>query len=98
MANWSVFIGNKTQTSITIHWPNLSPILNQSILHYFGLAKDTNGSIFNSDLVTGNATSVEVHGLTTYTKYRLSVFGVNGNGEAYKSGEVMAWTEDGGMC
>ena len=97
MANWSVSISNTSQTSITIHLPNLSPIVNQSILHYFGLTRDANDNIINSDLVTRNDTSLVFDWLSPYKEYHLSVFGINSNGEAYKSVEVTAWTEEGGM-
>ncbi|KAL9979894.1 hypothetical protein ACROYT_G008409 [Oculina patagonica] len=98
VANWTISIGSTTQTSIAIHWPNLTPILNQILLHVFGLIKDTTGNISISDILTGNATSVIFHGMSPYTQYRLSVVGVNSKGELFKSAEVTVWTKEGGMC
>ena len=99
IANWSVSIVNTTKNSITIQWPNLSPILNEQVLHYFGLIKTTNGSILNCHIMPANSTSVSFTGLLPYRQYRLSVVGVgvNGTGQAYSSSEVTAWTEEGGM-
>lgn len=97
VANWNLSISDTTETNITIHWPNLSPFLHQQVLRYFGLLKDTNGCILTSNIVTGNATSVTFNGLSPYREYRLRAVGVNGNGEAFKSAEVIAWTEEGGM-
>ncbi len=98
VANWSVSAGNTTQTSIAIHWPNLTPILHQPVLYYLGLIKSSNGSILNQDILSGNTSSVAFHGLSPYREYRLSVVGVNGSGQAYKSAKVIARTEEGGMC
>ncbi len=98
VANWNVSIGNITQSSIAINWPNLTSILHQPVLYYFGLIKSTNGSILNEDILSGNTSFVGFNGLSPYREYRLSVVGVNGSGQAYKSAEVIAWTEEGGMC
>ncbi|KAL9953500.1 hypothetical protein ACROYT_G040923 [Oculina patagonica] len=95
VANWSVSAGNTTQTSIAIHWPNLTPILHQPVLYYLGLIKSSNGSILNQDILSGNTSSVAFHGLSPYREYRLSVVGVNGSGQAYKSAKVIARTEEG---
>ncbi|KAL9953476.1 hypothetical protein ACROYT_G040898 [Oculina patagonica] len=95
VANWNVSIDNITQSSIVINWPNLTSILHQPVLYYFGLIKSTNGSILNEDILSGNTSSVGFNGLSPYREYRLSVVGVNGSGQAYKSAEVIAWTEEG---
>ena len=97
IANWSVSVGNSTQNNITIQWPNLTPILNGSVLHYFGLIKSTNSSILNCHIMSAKSTSVAFTGLLQYREYRLSVVGVNGIGQAYSSAEVTAWTEEGGV-
>ena len=47
--------------------------------------------------MSGNTSTAVFNGLLPYTKYRLGVVGVNGSGQAYKSAEVTAWTEEGGM-
>lgn len=96
-ANWSVSVENTTKNSITIQWPNLMPILNEPVLHYFGLIKNTNGSILNCHITSANVTSVAFTGLLQYREYRLSAVGVNGIGQAHSSAEVTAWTEEGGM-
>ena len=96
IGDWNVSFGNSTQNSITIQWPNLTPILNEPVLHYFGLIKSTNGSILNCHIMSAKSTSVAFTGLLPHREYRLSVVGVNGVGKAYSSAEVTAWTEEGG--
>lgn len=96
ISNWTIFIANTTQISIFIHWSILAPNPHQ-LLHYFGLVKSTNGSRLISSIQTGNVTSVVFHGLLPFRKYRLIVVGVNRKGEVYRSGEVTAWTKEGGM-
>lgn len=97
VANWSLSVGNITQKSMTINWQNLTPILNQPVLYYFGLAKSTNGGILNGAIVSGNTSSVVFHGLSPYREYGLSVVGVNDSGQAYNGAEATARTEEGGM-
>ena len=97
VANWSLSIGNITKTSIAIQWPNLTPVLNQPVPHYFGVIKSTNGSFLNGDIISENTSFAVFHGLLPYRRYLLGVVGVNGSGQAYKGSEVTAWTEEGGM-
>ena len=97
MSYWNLSIGKITKTSIAIHWPDLRLVLNQPVLHYYGLIKGTNGSILNGDIMSVNTRFTVFRGLWPYREYVLSVVGVNGSGQAYKSVEVTAWTEEGGM-
>ena len=96
MANWSTFIDNTTTTSIQFSWQNLSPLLGQQISHYFVVLKSVNGSSLKGNIMSGNTTSHVFPGLSGYTKYRLSVIGVNVNGTAYNSTEVTVRTGEGG--
>lgn len=98
MANWSVAIGNTTDRSIGIHWQNLNEVLDQQILHYFGLVKNSNGSIVNGKIMSGNTTSVVFDGLSPYKQYSIIVVGVSSNGQSYKSANLTAWTDEGGKC
>jgi len=80
-----------------VSWKNLSPLLNQSILHYLTVTKSDNGSIVNGNILQGNTTSDILHGLSPYMEYRVNVLGINDNGKVYKSSEATEWTEESGM-
>ena len=53
------------------------------------------GSIFTAETVSGNATSAVIKGLWPSTMYRVSVFGVDSIGQAYKSPESVITTTEG---
>ena len=97
IANWTVTVGNTTTTSITIHWHNLTPVINRPVLHYISLLRNSNESdVSNAVVVNGNTTYTNIAGLSTYTEYQVSVVGVSSDGQPYTSSNVTAWTEEGG--
>lgn len=96
MANWSGSIVNTTTTSITISWKNFTSVLAQHILHYVVVMKNTNGSILNVNIVSRGTTSAAFNGLSPYAEYRVTIVGVDDQGNSYKSSEVTVWTDEGG--
>ncbi|XP_022786238.1 uncharacterized protein LOC111326491 isoform X2 [Stylophora pistillata] len=95
VSNWNVTIGNTTQRSIGVQWQNLNELLNQQILHFFGLLGTSNGTILNAKIMSESTTSVIFDGLSPYRQYSVAILGVDKNGQAYKSANVTAWTEEG---
>lgn len=98
VSNWNVTIGNTTEKSIGIQWENLNEVLNQQILHLFGLLQTSNGTVLNAKIMSGNMTSVVFDGLSSYKQYCVAIIGVDNNGQAYKSANITAWTDEGGKC
>lgn len=96
VSNWNVTIGNTTEKSIGIQWENLNEVLNQQILHLFGLLQTCNGTVLNAKIMSGNMTSVVFDGLSSYKQYSVAIIGVDNNGQAYKSANITAWTDEGG--
>ena len=93
VANWSALISNTTTTSLQISWQNLTQVVGQRILHFIVVIKTNNGTTLNGNIRSEQTFSDVFFGLSPYTEYRLSVFGVDGQGTAYKHNELTAWTE-----
>ena len=98
VSNWNVTIGNTTEKSIGIQWENVNEVLNQKIRHLFGLLQTSNGTILNAKIMSGNTTSVVFVGLLSYRQYSVAIIGVANDGQAYKSANITAWTDEGGKC
>jgi len=96
--NWNVTVENTTTRSIKVNWKNLTPVINKMVLYYIVQMRNQNGSdVLNALVVNGSATYVDVTGLSPYTEYQVSVVGVSSDGQPYKSSNVTALTEEGGI-
>ena len=97
MANWNVTVGNISTTLMTIHWPNLAPLINEHVLYYVALISQKNGSQYHSVVVSGNKSLAHLVGLLAYTQYQVSVIGVDSDGQSYSSSNVTVRTDEGGI-
>lgn len=96
--NWNVTVENTTRYSIIIKWQNLTPVINKLVLHYIVQIRSKNGSdVLNAMVVNGSKTHVNIAGLSPYTEYPVTVIGVASDGQPYKSSNVTALTEEGGI-
>ena len=96
--NWNITVENTTRYSVIINWQNLTPVINKMVLHYIVQLKSKNGSdVLNAMVVNGSATYANIAGLSTYTEYPVTVVGVASDGQPYKSSNVTALTEEGGI-
>ena len=96
--NWNITVENTTTRSIKVNWKNLTPVINKMVLYYIVQMRNENGSdVLNALVVNGSATYVDVAGLSPYTEYQVSVVGVSSDGQPYKSPNVTALTEEGGI-
>ena len=86
-------IGNTSRTSITVHWENLSPLINNTVLYYIAYAHD--GNLSSAAVVSGNLNTSNVMGLLPYTEYQVRIIGINSLGQTYNSSNVTALTEEG---
>ncbi|XP_073248869.1 uncharacterized protein [Porites lutea] len=91
--NWNLTVGNTSRTSITIHWENLSPLINNTVLYYIAYAHD--GNLSSPAVVSGNLNTSNVMGLLPYTEYQVRIIGINSLGQPYNSSNVTALTEEG---
>ena len=89
-------VGNISTTGIGIHWPNLAPLINGSVLYYITLISHTNGSLPNVVNVEANTTFANFRGLSPYTDYLVNVIAVGSNGQTYRSSSVTVQTDEGG--
>lgn len=97
-ANWNVTVVNSSATRITIRWQDLAPMINESVLYYIALIRNTSGDLLNSVVVSGNTRFANLFRLSPFTKYQFGVIGVKKDYETYESSNVMAWTAEGGKC
>ena len=94
--DWNVTIGNTSRTSIRVHWENLEPLIDGTVLYYIANAHD--GNLSSATIVPGNSSTANVLGLSTYTEYLVSVVGINKHGQPYNSSNVTVRTQEGGVC
>ena len=92
---WNVTIFNLTSTSFTLQWSKLNTDDNHDAKFYIVEVKSTQGIILMVDTVPGNTTNTVMKGLRPSTKYRVSVFGVDGIGQPYRSLESVTTTYKG---
>ena len=96
-ANWNVTMENVTSTSVSFFWINLEFLISEQVLHYITLLRSANGSsVLNAVITSGNTTSGNISGLSTYTEYQITIVGVGSDGQAYNSSKSTFWTEEGG--
>ena len=92
---WNVTIFNLTSTSFTLQWSKLNTDDNHDAKFYIVEVKSIQGIILTVDTVPGNTTSTVMKGLRPSTKYRVSVFGIDGTGQPYRSFETVTTTFKG---
>ena len=79
---------------MTVHWENLSPLINETVLYY--IANAHHGNLSRATVVSGDLYSANVLGLSAYTEYQVNIIGINSNGQPYGSSNATALTEEGG--
>ena len=89
-------VDNTSRTSMAVHWDNLAPLINETVLYY--IANAHHGNLSRAAVVSGDLYSASVLGLSTYTEYQVNVIGINSLGQPYNSSNVTALTEEGGKC
>ena len=89
-------VDNTSRTSMAVHWDNLAPLINETVLYY--IANAHQGNLSRAAVVSGDLYSASVLGLSTYTEYQVKVIGINSLGQLYNSSNVTALTEEGGKC
>ena len=88
---------NVTSTSVSFFWINLEFLISEQVLHYITLIRSANGSsVLNAVITSGNTTSGNISGLSTYTEYQITIVGVGSDGQAHNSSKSTFWTEEGG--
>ena len=92
---WNVTIYNRTTTSFTLQWKRLITDNNHHSKFYIIEVKNIQGTILAVETVPGNDITTVIQGLRPSTKYRVSVFGIDGTGQPYKSLESVTATNTG---
>ena len=82
---------------MSVYWQHLAPYINDRVLYYIVLISGTNSSLLNTVVVSENGSFADVLGLSVYTEYQVSVIGVKSDGQPYKSSNVTARTDEGGV-
>lgn len=91
---WNCTIGNKTSTSISVQWTDLTVLLNRQVRHFLVLLKlkENIGSYSAHKLVNGSDLGTEITGLMASSSYTVVVFGIDKMGKPYKTKEVQTRT------
>ena len=92
---WNITFLNPTYSSFALQWTKLETNDNGYAKFYIVEVKSIQGNILNVETVPGNVTNAVIKGLRPSTKYRVSVFGVDGIGQPYKSLESETTTNKG---
>ena len=93
---WNVAVAKTSRTSMTVHWENLAPLINETVLYY--IANAHHGNLSRAAIVSGDLRSANVQGLSAYTEHQVNVIGINSYGQPYNSSNVTALTEERGKC
>ena len=81
---------------MTVHWENLAPLINETVLYY--IANAHHGNLSRAAIVSGDLRSANVQGLSAYNEHQVNVIGINSHGQPYNSSNVTALTEERGKC
>lgn len=84
-----------TSTGFTLEWEKLNTVNNQSAKFYIVEVKCIQGNTLTVEILPGDSTRKVIKGLRPSTKYRVCVFGVNGNGQTFRSTESATLTNKG---
>ena len=73
----------------------LHTYINRTASFYLILVKTPAGNLLAVETFPGSATTADITGLRPSTKYRIGVYGIDETGQAYKTSESLASTNDG---
>ena len=89
VSGWNVTVLNATYTSFALQWTKLDTRF------YIIEVKSIKGNLVAVEIVPGNATSTNIHGISPSSKYRVVVYGFDGIGQPYKTLESVVATKKG---
>jgi len=90
-----VTILNAASTSLTLQWTDLRSNINRVARFYIILIKSIQGLLLSTETVSGGTSTVTIRGLRPSTQYRIDVYGIDDDGQAYKSEENLTSTANG---
>jgi len=90
-----VTILNRESTSLTLHWTDLRSKINRDAEFYIILVKNTQGLLLYTETISGGTSTATIEELRPSTQYRVGVYGVDDDGQAYKSVENLTSTANG---
>ena len=79
----------------TIQLSALHTYINRTASFYLILVKTPAENLLAVETFPGSATTADITGLRPSTKYRIRVYGIDETGQAYKTSENLASTNDG---
>ncbi|XP_068681521.1 MAM and LDL-receptor class A domain-containing protein 2-like isoform X3 [Montipora foliosa] len=91
---WNCTIVNKTPSSISVQWTDLTVLLNRQVRHFLVFLKlnEHNGSYSAHQFVNGSELGTEITGLIASSIYTVVVFGIDKMGKPYKTTDVQTRT------
>ncbi|XP_078352104.1 MAM and LDL-receptor class A domain-containing protein 2-like [Oculina patagonica] len=93
VSGWNATIVNLSSNSFALQWTKLNTVVNHYAQFYLVEVKSTQGTILTVDTVPGDTKATVIKRLRPSTKYHVSIFGVDGIGQPYKSLETVTTTK-----
>ena len=80
---------------LSVQWSALRTNIDRTARFYLILIKSPAGNLLAEEAVPGSTTTKVITGLRPSTRYRIGVYGIDETGQAYKTSESLASTNDG---
>ena len=93
-SGWNLTVLNPFGTGFTLQWTQLPANINRVARFYIILVKSTQGSILDVETLPESILTLTINGRRPSTKYRVVVYGVDDEGQLYKSEESLASTTE----
>ena len=96
LSGWNVTVLMSSHFGFSIQLSALHTyVIDRTASFYLILLKTPEGNLLAVETFPGSATTENITGLRPSTMYRISVYGIDETGQAYKTGESLASTTDG---
>ena len=96
LSGWNVTVFMSSHFGFSIQLSTLQTyVIDRTASFYLILLKTPAGNLLVVETFPGSATTENITGLRPSTLYRISVYGIDETGQAYKTGESLASTTDG---
>ena len=95
LSGWNVTVLMSSYFGFSIQWSSLRTSVGRTARFYLILINSPAGNLLAVETVPASATTKDITGLRPSTRYRIGVYGIDENGQAYKTSESLASTTYG---
>ncbi|CAH3116615.1 unnamed protein product, partial [Porites lobata] len=94
LSGWNVTVLMSSHFGLSVQWSALRTNIDRTARFYLILIKSPAGNLLAEETVPGSTTTKVITGLRPSTRYRIGVYGIDETGQAYKTSESLASTND----